>query len=206
MSSSGSGGWASELLIDAEEGQYLLPQHATLQWRSDLLELEAVNLAAGVGWLDSQAVTRERLLTQSFQHELHRRMYGDVWAWAGVQRTHENNIGVAPEQIADRWEQLLGNAGYWLDHGVFDPDEACIRYYFHQREIQPFHDGNSRLAREVTIKLAELVGLAATGAPRYRFGEGGTASSVRSEYLKAVELARTGNFAPLVALARRGAD
>ena len=81
-------------------------------------------------------------------------------------------IGVAPVRIVDRWEQFLGNVAYWLDHDTHGPDEACIRYLFEQREIQPFHDGNSRLLRLVVNVLAHESGVSSTGASRYAFGRG----------------------------------
>lgn len=106
---------------------------------------------------------------------------------------------------ADRWGQLLGNVGYWLDNGTFEPDEACMRYYFSQREIQPFHDGNSRLGRVVVNKLAQMAGVATAVGARYPFGRGEDLVKVRAEYLAAIDAARRGDFGPLVAVARRGA-
>jgi fido (protein-threonine AMPylation protein) len=40
------------------------------------------------------------LLVDHFVRDLHRRLYGDIWAWAGMFRIRELNIGVAPERIA----------------------------------------------------------------------------------------------------------
>lgn len=39
------------------------------------------------------------LVTDHFVRDLHRRLYGDLWAWAGAFRQRELNIGVAPEHI-----------------------------------------------------------------------------------------------------------
>ena len=35
------------------------------------------------------------LLVDHFVRDLHRRLYGDIWAWVGVFRKRELNIGVA---------------------------------------------------------------------------------------------------------------
>ncbi len=194
----------NESPVDPDESQYLLRELAGLSWRSQLFTLEAINLASARSWLDVQQITRDELLTQSFQQELHWRMFGAVWMWAGKLRVRENNIGIAPKLIIDRWAQLLGNVAYWLDNGIFDADEACVRYYFEQREIQPFHDGNSRMARVVVNELADLAGLSVRGGERYPFGQGGDSVAVRAEYLSAIVAARLGDLDPLVALARRG--
>jgi fido (protein-threonine AMPylation protein) len=172
--------------------------------QEELFELEALNQATAISWLRSQALTRDELLTQAFQHDLHRRMYDQVWTWAGQRRIRENNIGVAPERIVDRWEQLLGNVAYWLDHDTYGPDEACIRYLFEQREIQPFHDGNSRLLRLVVNVLADVSGVSSTGASRYAFGRGSDPTAMRSAYLSAIVDARAGNFQSLVMFSRLG--
>ncbi len=118
----------NESPVDPDESQYLLRELAGLSWRSQLFTLEAINLASARSWLDVQQITRDELLTQSFQQELHWRMFGAVWMWAGKLRVRENNIGIAPKLIIDRWAQLLGNVAYWLDNGIFDADEACVRY------------------------------------------------------------------------------
>lgn len=130
-------------------------------------------------------------------------MYCRVWVWAGVRRTRENNIGLDPSQIVEQWGQLLGNTAYWLDNQTFDPDESCIRYYFGQREIQPFHDGNSRLARVSVNLLATFAGLTES-RERFPFGRGGDLDLVRAEYFEAISAARGGNFEALVSVARRG--
>lgn len=40
------------------------------------------------------------LLTDYFVRDLHQRLYGDIWTWAGVYRRRELNIGIAPGLIA----------------------------------------------------------------------------------------------------------
>lgn len=40
------------------------------------------------------------LLTDYFLKDLHARLYGGIWTWAGKWQTHDVNIGVAYRQIA----------------------------------------------------------------------------------------------------------
>jgi len=49
-------------------------------------------------------------LEVAFIRELHRRLFGDVWSWAGQLRTTEKNIGVNPIHIPVRLHLLLEDA------------------------------------------------------------------------------------------------
>lgn len=44
-------------------------------------------------------LTTDELLTDHFVRELHRSLYSEIWAWAGVFRKRELNIGVAPSKL-----------------------------------------------------------------------------------------------------------
>jgi fido (protein-threonine AMPylation protein) len=46
------------------------------------------------------ALLLDELLSDFFVRDLHARLYGDIWVWAGRLRQRELNIGIAPEQIA----------------------------------------------------------------------------------------------------------
>ena len=107
-----------DALLDLEEAQYLRPEVANLTRSSDVFEREALNIASARAWLSTSHVGPSEFLTQSFQIELHRRMYGEVWVWAGKLRRTENNIGIAPEHISEQWERLLGDAAYWLKRSL----------------------------------------------------------------------------------------
>lgn len=49
------------------------------------------------------------LLSDYFLRELHRRMYGDIWNWAGLYRQRELNIGVATRTNCRRTSQFPAN-------------------------------------------------------------------------------------------------
>ena len=71
-----------------------------LKWitlRSELNEAEARNIAQAQVWLLSNK--NKDVRADTFLRDLHKRMFGDVWKWAGTYRTSERNIGVAPYQI-----------------------------------------------------------------------------------------------------------
>jgi len=42
----------------------------------------------------ARSIAMPNMLTREFVEQLHLRMYGDVWEWAGTQRQVDTNIGV----------------------------------------------------------------------------------------------------------------
>ncbi|GHD05936.1 Fic family protein [Zhihengliuella salsuginis] len=102
----------------------------------------------------------DELLTDTYVRGLHRRMYGDIWTWAGVYRKRELNIGVAPEQIATQLHAALANLLYrWHHTDDWDPRILGIAVHAETVRIHPFVDGNGRSTR----LLADLVFAAAQG-------------------------------------------
>jgi fido (protein-threonine AMPylation protein) len=73
--------------LDAEERKGLIPSYITL--RRELNEAEQANILEAETW----AFTRKReVLSESALNNLHKRMFGHVWKWAGRFRTTEKNI------------------------------------------------------------------------------------------------------------------
>ena len=74
-------------------------------------------------------------------------MFGDVWRWAGAYRLAQRNIGVEARMIPESIGQLIGDARYWVDKGVYAVDECCVRFHHRLVAIHPFPNGNGRHAR-----------------------------------------------------------
>ena len=73
----------------------------------DLNALEAENIRHGWRWAVRSTTSRvPNMLTEAYLRELHRRMFGEVWSWAGENRTREVNVGVDPTKKA---AQLLAD-------------------------------------------------------------------------------------------------
>jgi fido (protein-threonine AMPylation protein) len=89
--------------LDRNELGGLKHRHVTNQGELD--ELEQANIASGLRWL--ARMRRRDILTDDFAVELHRRLFGDVWSWAGSFRKTGKNIGVDPARsqcsCAVRW-------------------------------------------------------------------------------------------------------
>lgn len=120
-------------------------KHRHITTRGELNELEQANIQAGLLWLARRR--RTDILSDTFQRELHRRLFGDVWKWAGTYRLREKNIGIDPRQIGVQLRQLLGDAGYWAQHGTYPPLEAAARFHHALVKIHLFPNGNGRHAR-----------------------------------------------------------
>lgn len=75
--------------LSPEERDGLIRSNVTL--RSELNEIEQQNILAATTW----ALARRRSpVDDSFGRNLHKRMFGKVWRWAGRYRTTDKNIGV----------------------------------------------------------------------------------------------------------------
>lgn len=67
-------------LDEDEINGLLIPAIAT---RSELDEFEQQNIEDAVQWLLTRSFRPEVILSQVFVRNLHKRMYGNVWDWAG---------------------------------------------------------------------------------------------------------------------------
>lgn len=182
-------------LLDAEEREGLLQTWITT--RADLNEAEQANIDDAVAWMARRRDSD--LLTKGFVFELHRRMFGDVWAWAGSTRRTGKNIGIEPQQIHVQLGGLLRNARYWIEHQSFSPDEIALRLHHGLVAIHPFPSGNGRHARLI----ADLLIMELGGEP-FSWG-GGTLRDIgmlRAEYIAALRAANAHEFTLLQTFAR----
>jgi Fic-DOC domain mobile mystery protein B len=104
--------------LTAQEREQLIPSYITL--RHELNEAEQINIGAALSWADSR---KRDVLDRDFLSELHRRMFCDVWHWAGEYRTTARNIGVEAYRIGPDVQQAIYDARYWVEHLTYPPDE-----------------------------------------------------------------------------------
>lgn len=168
--------------------------------RGELDEFEHQNIERAVQWSMTKTFSPNLLLGESFVRELHERMFGDVWAWAGSFRKTEKNIGVAHHLVPSLLRQLLEDARYWMEHQTYPPDETVIRIKHRLVSIHCFSNGNGRHSRLFADMLAENIfkrapftwGAATAGASRV----------TRDNYFHALKSADAGIIQPLLAFAR----
>ncbi|MGH8781001.1 mobile mystery protein B [Paraburkholderia sp.] len=182
--------------LDPDERAGLKPRHISTQGQLD--EWEAENILGAMRWLDTQ---RSRdVLNEDFCRELHRRMFGDTWKWAGQFRRSDKNIGCDWTQVPMRLRQLLGNAQYWLNENTFPVAEIATRFHHQIVSIHPFPNGNGRHSRQMADCLLKQCGLETFtwGSGRNLVADGET----RRMYIAALQAADRGDIAPLVAFVR----
>jgi len=182
--------------LDRDEAAGLLPGH--IATREQLDEWEAENILEGQRWAAGAAKRRD-LLDDAFLRELHRRMFGRTWKWAGTYRATEKNLGIAPARIAEEVRNLLENTRAQITGQVAPVDEIAARFHHRLVWIHPFPNGNGRHARLLT----DLV-LAANGAAPFTWGRGDLehAGEARGRYLAALRAADARNLAPLLEFVR----
>lgn len=78
-----------------------------------------MNIAAALRWIGSRR--GQSVLLMDFLRDLHQRMFGDTWHWAGTFRKTIKTIGVPPEQIQEQLRNLLADTQHQIDNGVLSP-------------------------------------------------------------------------------------
>ena len=186
--------------IRAEEAEQLIPRISTI---GELNEYEAVNILRAREWaFGSRTINSTDPLEEPYIRKLHRRMFDNVWKWAGTYRLTERNIGCDPKEIMQRIPQLLANARYWLENKTFAMDEALLRFHHQLTRIHPFANGNGRHARMIVDLVAVKYGQAefTWGAGKDLFAAG----DARTRYLAALRAldANENDVKPLLEFAR----
>lgn len=187
--------------IDEDAREYLTPRYAHIETLDEMNEAEAFNIADAVFWSEQQDWTVDDFLNHFTLRDLHRRMFCDVWTWAGTHRLRETNLGISPARVPDAWAGLIGNAKYWVENETYPADEICVRLHHRGVVIRPFPNGNGRHARLMANTLASILGL---GRTRYTWGvRPGHEEAGRREYLEALREADGGDYSHLVEVATR---
>lgn len=184
--------------IDEDEKQGLLIP--TITMRSELDEFEQQNIENAVQWTMSRSFSASEILDEDFVCMLHRRMFSDVWKWAGEFRRSNKNIGVDKFQIGIELRNLLDDCRYWIEHSTYPPDEIAVRFSQRLVLIHCFPNGNGRHSRLIADVFVEKV----LERPVFTWGSVTLThrGAARSAYLDALRSADKGDVAPLIAFAR----
>ena len=181
---------------DEKEG-LLIPSIAT---RGELDEFEQQNIEQAIAWSLSRSFKAENVFTEDFVKAVHKRMYGNVWVWAGEYRHTNKNIGIDKWHIPTGLRNLLDDVKYWYANNTYSPDEITIRFKHRLVSIHCFANGNGRHSR----LLADIVIEKIFKLPHYTWGAANLVKQgdQRTAYLNAIRAADKGNIQPLINFAR----
>jgi Fic-DOC domain mobile mystery protein B len=183
-------------LDEEEKDGLLIPAIAT---RGELDEFEQQNIEQAIQWTLGRSFKPDIVFTEPFIRMVHKRMYGDVWSWAGDFRKTNKNIGIDKWQIPTELRYLLDDTRYWYENNVYAPDEMAVRFKHRIVSIHCFPNGNgrhSRLMADIIIEKIYKQPVFSWGAAKLS-GEG----DARAAYLKAIKAADQGNCSLLQAFA-----
>ena len=180
--------------LDADELACLIPKHITTQ--GELNEWEQLNILQGEAWARKH---RKDILDEAFVRQLHEKMFGETWSWAGTFRKTDKNIGVDSHHIGVRLCDLLNDVRYQIDHATYPPDEIATRFHHRLVAIHPFPNGNGRHARMMADLLVQKL-----GQPGFTWGSKSLteATEIRDRYITVLRAADHGEYQPLLAFVR----
>jgi Fic-DOC domain mobile mystery protein B len=189
--------------LDPDDARGLIPTWVAT--RGDLNAAERANIAKAVTW----AVTSRRmgshdsLLTEESMKTLHRRMFGDVWRWAGTYRPHDTNMGTRWPYISTQVRELLADVLAQTadsENLPWSADELAVRFHHRLVVIHPFTNGNGRHSRLAADLLVSVL-----GEPVFTWGSENLNSpgEARRAYLAALRTADSEfDYRPLLEFAR----
>ncbi len=183
--------------LDEEEKEGLKIKSITTQRELD--EFEQLNIEKAVEWTIHTNLKLEKILTEKFIKDLHKKMYGDVWKWAGEFRKSGKNIGKKWKQIGIELRTLLDDTKYWIDNNTFSPEEISIRFKHRIVAIHCFPNGNGRHSR----MMADIIMESIFGEEIFSWHQSNMVKTddTRKEYIAALRKADNGDINPLIEFA-----
>ena len=184
-------------LSEEEQEGLKIPSVTT---REELDEFEQLNIEKAIQWTFGKKLTQDQLFSEKFIKELHKRMYGEVWKWAGTYRTSEKNIGIKSFLISVELKKLLDDALFWMKNNTYESDELAIRFKHRLVSIHCFANGNGRHSR----LMADLIMEKLYQSKFFSWGSSNLvkASTTRINYIKAIKKADKLDIQPLIDFAK----
>ena len=182
--------------LDVNEIEGLIPTHITKRHELDRWEQENINEA--LAWIDHRKP--KDILNERFIKSLHKKMFCDVWRWAGTFRRSDKNIGVPWYGVPVELRMLCDNVEFWIEHKTYPEDEVAARFHHELVKIHLFANGNGRHARLIADILLEHV----FGKPSFTWGSVDLIKSGedRKKYIEALKAADKGEYALLFEFVR----
>jgi Fic-DOC domain mobile mystery protein B len=195
------------LKIEYDEGQTPLDEDEkeglkikSITTKGELDEFEQLNIEKAVEWTIRANLNAEKVLTEKFVKDLHKRMFGEVWKWAGEFRKSEKNIGITWTQIGIELMKLLEDTKYWIENNTYPADEIAIRFKHRIVSIHCFPNGNGRHSR----MMADIIIDSVFNEKIFTWHQSNMvkADETRKKYINTLREADKGNIEPLLDFAK----
>lgn len=185
--------------IDEDEKEGLLIP--TISTKGELDEFEQANIQMAIEWTMKTRFRTEEILTEDFLFLVHRKMFGEVWEWAGKKRKTNKNIGVDKHFISVEVRKLIDDCIYWIANQTYSQDEIAIRFSHRIVKIHLFPNGNGRHSRLIAdIMISNIFKKTVFTWGRADLSKKNT---MRKAYLEAIHLADNKNYKTLIEFARK---
>jgi Fic-DOC domain mobile mystery protein B len=182
--------------LNRDEMHGLIPTHITN--RGELNRWEQDNINEALVWIQNNKP--KNVLNEAFLKLLHKKMFCNVWKWAGQFRKSEKNIGVAPYLISTELKKIIDDCRYWIDNKIFCDDETAVRFHHRLVWIHLFPNGNGRHARLAADILLENV----LNKPALTWGSTDLAEhgNIRKQYIESLHSADKDDYKAMLEFAR----
>ena len=184
--------------LNEDEKEGLKIKSITTQ--KELDEFEQLNIEKAVEWTIHANLKLEKILTEKFIKDVHKKMYGDVWKWAGEFRKSDKNIEIKWTQIGIELKNLIDDTKYWIQNKTYLPEEIAIRFKHRIVAIHCFPNGNGRHSR----MMADIIMESIFGKEIFSWHKSNMvkADQTRKNYIVALREADNGNINPLIEFAQ----
>jgi Fic-DOC domain mobile mystery protein B len=172
----------------------------TISTHHELDEFEQLNIEKAVEWTIHSNFKSNQILSEKFVRSLHKRMYGEVWKWAGEFRKTEKNIGIPWIRIGVELKTLLEDCRYWIEKQTYSAEEIAIRFKHRLVSIHCFPNGNGRHSR----LMADIIMESIFKEEIFTWHQSNMvkADEIRKKYIKSLQEADRGNIHPLIKFAK----
>jgi Fic-DOC domain mobile mystery protein B len=184
--------------LDEDEKEGLLIP--TITTRGELDEFEQLGVEKTNEWFLTKSFRINKILTEDFVKNLHKRMFKDIWRWAGEFRKTNKNIGVDKFMIGIELKKLIDDCNYWISNKTFSEDEIAVRLSHRMVSIHPFANGNGRHSR----LMADILISKGFGNSYFTWGSVNLTKEgeARTKYLEALRAADKNIYKPLIEFVR----
>ncbi len=185
--------------LDEEEKEGLKIKSITTQ--GDLDEFEQLNIEKAGEWSIHTKLKSKKFLTEKFIKDLQKRIYDDVWKWAGEFRKTEKNIEIPWIQIEIELKNLLDDTKFWIANKTYSTEKVAIRFKHIIVSIHCFLNGNGRHSRMMADIIMESI--FGNGIFSWHQSNMVKANESRKEYINALREANNRNVTSLIEFSKK---